>query len=301
MSAEEVRQAVLKDYEWAPSARSIQRYVDSNMAGLSPVRQGGPGKVPPVIFKTLCTAFETMVRINQLNRSDRENGQKRLAVRVNACMNLDGSVSVFLVRRIFAETAVALYCSSTCKMTEERHIAWTTYRNLKTWFQQWEKDLLDLGFAKCKVDGTVYIPKDQLKNIVNVDETCLSFDGSNGTRGGRPEAVFWDPNLPRLGKATAKTGKTTTMITGSTAEGEAIPTHFQFQTSAQSGETMRLNNMMLEFMPTITGKFGCNEEQDWDCIFGMNTKGGMDDKEFEKYVVNNLMRIWPPAHDQPGR
>jgi len=33
MSAQDVREAVLKDYEWAPSARSIQRYVEKGMAG----------------------------------------------------------------------------------------------------------------------------------------------------------------------------------------------------------------------------------------------------------------------------
>ena len=301
MSAQDVREAVLKDYEWAPSVRSIQRYVEKGMAGQSPMKRGEKGDVPKVIFNTLCTAFETMVRINQLNGRDIDNSQKRLGARVNTCMNKDGSVSVSLVRRLFAETAVDLYCSSKNNAAEERRIAWTTYSNLKTWFENWEKDLLKLGFAKCKTCGEVYIPKDQLKNIVNVDETCLSFDGSNGTRGGRPEAVFFDPNLPRLGKATAKTGKTTMMITGSTAEGEPIPPHFQFQTAAQSGDTMRLNNMMLKYMPTITGKFCCDEEQDWDPTFGMNGKGGMDDEEFEKYVIKNLVRLWLNARDVPGR
>jgi len=53
---------------------------------------------------------------------------------------------------------------------------------------------------------------------------------------GRPKAVFYNPNLPLVGKATSKESACTTMITGSNAAGEAIPPHFQFQTSVKSQE-----------------------------------------------------------------
>ena len=140
-----------------------------------------------------------------------------------------------------------------------------------------------------------------LKHIINLDETCLSLDGSNGTRGGRPEVVLFDPNLPRLGKATGKTAKTTTMITGSNAAREALPPHFQFQTAATADERQRLRNKMLQWMPNVIGKFGCDKEKEWPCTFAMNAKGEMDDKEFTKFMLNSIVPLYPEAWDAPGK
>ena len=121
--------------------------------------------------------------------------------------------------------------------------------------------------------GHAVIPEEQLNNIVNINKTCLSLDGSQGNRGGRPEVSFYDPNLPRVGKSTSKSAKTTTMITGSTAIGKAIPPHFQFQTAAQSEDNMRICNDMLQWIPNTVGKFGCEKEKQWPCTIGMNEKG----------------------------
>ena len=38
--------------------------------------------------------------------------------------------------------------------------------------------------------------------------------------------------------------------------------------------------------------FGMGEETEWPCTLGTNEKkGGMNDKEFEKYVLTNLERL----------
>ncbi len=108
------------------------------------------------------------------------------------------------------------------------------------WFENWGKDLVELGFAHHGKHGEVIIPNDQLHRILNFDETCLSHDGSNGARGGCPEVFIYNPRLPFPGKRTSKCTSTTTMITGSTAAGEALPPHFQFQTSAKSDETQHI-------------------------------------------------------------
>jgi hypothetical protein len=52
------------------------------------------------------------------------------------------------------------------------------------------------------------------------------------------------------GRSTSKTALTATMITGSTAAGEALPPHFQFPTKAQSEETMKINIEGPSSMPT---------------------------------------------------
>jgi hypothetical protein len=183
---------------------------------------------------------------------------------------------------------------------EQRRIMWTTYYNLKSWFNNWERDLLELGFAE-KVDGKTLIPPDQLARILNVDETCLVMDGSSSQRGGRPEVIFFSDALPNLGKARIKSSVATTMITGSTAAGEAIPPHFQFATAAQSAETQRLNIQLDTFMVGIKGKFGHAEERLFPCTTAMNEKGGMDQKEFLEYFMHSLVPLFPDAEDIPGK
>ncbi len=120
---------------------------------------------------------------------------------------------------------------------------WTSYKNLKTWFGTWKENFLDLGFAKQVAVGTsldVIIPEDQLKNIINLDETCLSLDGSKSFRGGPPEVIFYDPRFPQLGVGTSKSASTMTMIGGGNAASKALPTHLQFQTSAQRPENEKM-------------------------------------------------------------
>ena len=61
--------------------------------------------------------------------------------------------------------------------------------------------------------------------ICNFDKTCLLLDGSTTNCGGRPEALIYDPGFPLVGKTTCKSLLTSTLITGSTAAGEALVPH----------------------------------------------------------------------------
>jgi hypothetical protein len=65
------------------------------------------------------------------------------------------------------------------------------------WFDNWENDLVELGFAsRNPTTGKIFIPEDQLGNIGNFDETCLNLDGSTTNCGGRLEALIYDPRFP---------------------------------------------------------------------------------------------------------
>ena len=94
-----------------------------------------------------------------------------------------------LLNRILKETAVDLLSKVTDNV-EDRRVKWTTYRNLNSWFLNWEHDLEELGFAYRDYFGDLIIPEEQLQKILNVDESCLSMGGSKGRREGRPSAVF---------------------------------------------------------------------------------------------------------------
>ena len=243
------------------------------------------------------------MKINQLNGRDVDNCYKELSLRVNACIGkIDyKGYSRTMVNRLLDSTAIDISAKKE-SFQEGRRILWTTYTNISMWFDNWEADLVNLGFATVDSDGRVYIPDKQLKRIINLDETCLCFDGNNGNRGGRPSATFYNPHLPSVGKTALKGGKTTTLITGSSAWGEPIPPHFQFQTAATNPDNMRINNCTMEYMVSISAEHGSgNTEQTWPCSLGMNEKGGMDESEFEKYILGSIVPLFPDASDVPGR
>ena len=105
-------------------------------------------------------------------------------------MEGENYVSFQLLERILRETSVDIL-SKTSDNVEDKRIKWKMYTNLKSWFLNWEKDLEELGFAVENEDDKLIIPEEQLGKILNVDESCLSMDGSKGERGGRPSAVFY--------------------------------------------------------------------------------------------------------------
>ena len=79
--------------------------------------------------------------------------------------------------------------------------------------------------------------------------------------------------------------------------GEAIPPHFQFSTKAKSDDTMKLRSELVGFMPDTRGRFGCHEIRAWPTTYGMNCKGGMDEGEFEKYLLGLLFALYPDVKD----
>jgi len=47
-------------------------------------------------------------------------------------------------------------------------------------------------------------------------------------------------------------------------------------------------------------KFGCKEERSWPVTFGQNEKAGMDEVEFEKYLLNFIVPLYPDAKNMLG-
>jgi hypothetical protein len=92
-----------------------------------------------------------------------------------------------------------------------------------------------------------------------------------------------------------------TMISGSSAAGEAIPPHFQFQTSASSAEGEAIRIEMIRYFTAVKGIFGWGTEQEFPISFGLNSKGGMDDEEFFEYIKTSLMKLFPDAAPIKGR
>ena len=155
---------------------------------------------------------------------------------------------------------------------EECQVRWTTYKNLSIWFDEWESKLCWLGFGYHNEHGLFIIPDEQLKHIVNFNETALSLDGSEGRCGSRPAVGFYDPNLPAY-KRTSKSSMTLTMITAFSAAGESLAPHFQFPTKAKNKDNMKIECEILEKTKLENGQFGCRREwtrrNKWWWIWGL--------------------------------
>jgi len=266
---------------------------------MSPMKKGPEGNIPSVVYKALCSALGSKVRICQLNAKETCTRTKQMQwiMKVFGYNNQQASK---LWERVCRDTAIDMVAGKV-KYAEEQRVKWTTFYNLDLWFSSWERSLDELGFFECDDSGERIIPDHKLRNILNFDETCLSLDGSSLSRGGHPSMLFEDPRLPRVGKPTLKTSQTTTMITGSNAWGEALPPHFQFMSSAQTAEGLQIRDESVLYMHRVKGVFGLDEETMMPTLLGTNEKGGMDDNEFVIYLRTSIMPLYSKAAPEKGK
>jgi hypothetical protein len=84
---------------------------------------------------------------------------------------------------------------------KDRRICWTTYGNLFLCFDIWEDELVEQEFADCNLitNKISSLQPNQLKRILNFDETCLLLNGSTSKHGGCPKIILFDPRFPMVG------------------------------------------------------------------------------------------------------
>ncbi len=161
--------------------------------------------------------------------------------------------------------------------------------------------MVNSGFATCMEDGTVNVPDEQKKRILNLGESALLMDGSTQKKGSCPSVTLYDRSLPAHGFIASKTSQSTTLITGSTAAGEALPPHFQFSTTAKSEEHAHICLESVKFMKNVIGQFRHDVVKSFTCTIGLNEKGEMDKENFMKYIFINIIPLYSYAKDVPGK
>jgi hypothetical protein len=235
MSAQTVVDLIKNELGVQLSKQTIQQKVKDRNVGMLPLRGGSKGNIPEHHYHNLCMAYKLFPTINQLNgalRVCRPQQVGPLVQKVIIGENGGGRDWPVLFRRVQTNTATNLRREK-ARSTEDRQIHWTTHKNTLMWFDNWEHDIVELGFGNHNpVTGKVHNPKEQLQRIGNFDKTCLSFDGSNTNLGGHPDCTICNPQFPVVGIATLKTSLSATLITGSTSAGKVFPPHIQFQAKA---------------------------------------------------------------------
>ncbi len=77
MSAASVGMMILKEFDMTVGVRSIQQFVKNDDIDCSPLKRGPNGNIDQHHFKNLCMAFESYVRICQLNGANHEFKYKK--------------------------------------------------------------------------------------------------------------------------------------------------------------------------------------------------------------------------------
>ncbi len=238
--------------------------------------------------------------INQVYACTGDNSQKRMIPMIAKTLNISTGKAVGVLNCVVCNMAIEINTEK-LNCAEDRHICWTTYQNLSLWFDSWEVFLVDYGFATISQTGELIVAENTKKRILNMDETCLSLDRSNSNCGGHPTVTYYDFCFPQLGKATSKSALTTTMISGSTAVGEPLIPHFQFQTLALTAKAEAIRIEMICYMLDVRGAFGYEDEQSFPTVRGLNKKGGLDDDEFFEYLKKLIMKLYFNAAPVKGR
>jgi hypothetical protein len=164
LSAERVSAIVEKKFGIRVPKRTIQNNFKLGRIGTSPKKKGPKGHFDNDTVLNLTNSFETYVKIKQLNGQSGDVTYNKLQKLLKQCTSQKKDINcTWLLRRLLKESGIDLNVGRS-NNAEQRRIMWTTYYNLKSWFDNWERDLLELGFAT-KVDGKTIIPEDQLARI----------------------------------------------------------------------------------------------------------------------------------------
>jgi hypothetical protein len=222
MSIRLVYDAITAKYGTCPSIATISRYAKQGLINASPMKMGPIGHILALAYKFLCQAYKSLVPINQMNACAGDNSRAKMIPMFTKTFNI-GTVTVTgLLNQVVRNTATDINAKK-MNCAEDRRIRWTAYQNLDLWFDSWETFIVKYGFATINEDGSLHFPEKMKARILNMDETCLLLNGSNGNQGGRPTVMYYNVRFPQLGKATSKSTLMTTMISGSLAAGKSIP------------------------------------------------------------------------------
>ena len=100
MSVRKVEQHITaKHLGFGPSSSTIHHYVDNlGLVGLSPRKPGPEGNIPALrMYKLLCAAFGSCMRINQINALGGDNSRSKMIPIIVEAMELSVATATMLI------------------------------------------------------------------------------------------------------------------------------------------------------------------------------------------------------------
>ena len=119
---------------------------------VSPKKMGQSGILSEGTYRLLCEALSSLIPINGMNARSGDNVRKKITTMLVKTMDMDSIEAGKLLDRLIRDTAQDIHAEKLI-CAEDRRVRWTTYQNLKLWFDSWEKFLVEFGFATYDADG----------------------------------------------------------------------------------------------------------------------------------------------------
>ena len=285
---------------------TVRDRVNRGVEALPPCR-GRKGIVNGELREALLSALKSYIALENANRSTMPNQQKLIKVLDKVVETLGIKHVDKLFSRLKRDIANEISVATANTTMEKRRLVWSTYNNINTWFEQMKTDLINLGFARLPeeeedVDGELVFFDGQLERILNIDESEVTTDGTSKLSGGRPVTEYCCRDNSISGaEGTNKSGYAATFIGGTCMSGYPVPPHFQVRSLARTEQTKKLDTRLFENMRKVRGKWGFNEVTERGVTANCNAKAGMDVEEFNKYVMECIVPLYPDAEDKPGK
>ncbi len=127
------------------------------------------------------------------------------------------------------------------------------------WFDNFKVFLIEFGFAIVGCDREPVFDEKMMHQVLSVDATDISLNGSKIIVGGRPEVSFHDPHQPMPSLTSVKSLHSCTGIFWSNTAEQCVPVHWQLPLSITEEERKRLCLKLLHQVINTHGRFGCEE------------------------------------------
>ena len=261
-----------------------------------------PGPKPSMdesVFKNISAALSSYIAISQVN-GDPEKDRSCIISALELLLK-DKNTRAETIFKKFKKDHASILDVSKEQVREMRRLIWCTPGNLQDCFDEWEGFVITNGFATRNETGDVIFTEDQKRRIINIDETNLSLDGSDGGRGGRPSYSISIKGCQRPGTGQNKSGLSSSLMCGSNAAGEPMPLHIMFSSSASHEENYSVNPAWLVGLPRVAAKFGHDEVQCFPPTVTTNEKGGTDARVLAQVLKRYILTLFPDSADEPGK
>ena len=142
LSIRQVRDVIMERFGLSPSIATISRYNTQGLIDASPKKMGPIGRLTALTFKILCSAYSSMVPINQMNSLAGNNTRKKMIPVLAETFSIRTLNATELLNRVIRGTAIDINADK-LNCVEDRRVRWTTAGNLKLWFNTWEKFVVE--------------------------------------------------------------------------------------------------------------------------------------------------------------
>ena len=270
VSAPTIVKAVEKEFNLSPGRlqeQRVRKYVAKGKAGKAPEQRGGGKLYPGAVFQAAASQI-SVSGANGIEMSTKAAVQNiRVAVEGTVFQGKGkgkpSDSSRHMERRLRKEYADVLRPDKR-ERTESSRYEWQDYATYESWWEGARAFLLEKGYAvdepekdaTGKVISDITIPPEKRRRIFNLDETELPLDGSK--RGGSHGSnnVLINPNVPRPGQKSTKTGGHITGVFMCNAAGEPGPVTVIDNSACQNADDRKVSAEMGMGLPRVQVQWG---------------------------------------------